>query len=48
MFGIGVTDESVTAAWSGDERRRLEVYANADNGPDAARARRYGAQGVGL
>ncbi|HEX3005343.1 MAG TPA: pyruvate, phosphate dikinase, partial [Angustibacter sp.] len=31
-----------------DSRRRLEVFANADNGPDAARARRYGAQGVGL
>jgi pyruvate, orthophosphate dikinase len=32
----------------GDERRRLGVYANADTGEDCARARRFGAQGVGL
>jgi pyruvate,orthophosphate dikinase len=31
-----------------DERRRLGVRANADNGPDCARARRFGAAGVGL
>ncbi|HEY0542960.1 MAG TPA: pyruvate, phosphate dikinase, partial [Actinoallomurus sp.] len=31
-----------------DERRRLAVRANADNGDDAARARRFGAQGIGL
>jgi pyruvate,orthophosphate dikinase len=31
-----------------DERRRLGVRANADNGDDAARARRFGAQGIGL
>ena len=31
-----------------DERRRLEVRANADTGEDAARARRLGAVGVGL
>jgi pyruvate,orthophosphate dikinase len=31
-----------------DQRRRLDIYANADNGPDAARARALGAQGVGL
>ena len=31
-----------------DERRRLEVRANADTGADAARARRLGAMGVGL
>jgi pyruvate, orthophosphate dikinase len=31
-----------------DERRRLGVHANADTGPDCARARRFGAQGVGL
>jgi pyruvate, orthophosphate dikinase len=31
-----------------DERRRLGVYANADTGPDCARARRFGAGGVGL
>jgi len=31
-----------------DEARRLGVRANADNGPDCARARRFGAHGVGL
>jgi pyruvate, orthophosphate dikinase len=31
-----------------DERRRLGVHANADTGPDCARARRFGAAGVGL
>jgi pyruvate,orthophosphate dikinase len=31
-----------------DERRRLGVWTNADTGPDAARARRFGAQGIGL
>jgi pyruvate,orthophosphate dikinase len=31
-----------------DARRRLGVYANADTGDDCARARRFGAAGVGL
>jgi len=31
-----------------DEKRRLGVHANADTGPDCARARRFGAAGVGL
>jgi pyruvate,orthophosphate dikinase len=31
-----------------DATRRLGVRANADNGPDCARARRFGAGGVGL
>jgi pyruvate,orthophosphate dikinase len=31
-----------------DRARRLGVRANADNGPDCARARRFGAGGVGL
>jgi pyruvate,orthophosphate dikinase len=31
-----------------DDARRLGVRANADNGPDCARARRFGAGGVGL
>ena len=31
-----------------DGRRRLRVRANADNADDASRARRYGAQGIGL
>jgi pyruvate, orthophosphate dikinase len=31
-----------------DERRTLGVRANSDNGPDSARAVRFGAQGIGL
>src|SRR6202044_182186 len=31
-----------------DDKRRLGVRANADNGPDCARARRFGGGGVGL
>ncbi len=31
-----------------DERRRLAVRANSDTGADSARARRFGAQGIGL
>jgi pyruvate,orthophosphate dikinase len=31
-----------------DDRRRLGVRTNADNGEDSARARRFGAQGIGL
>ncbi len=31
-----------------DERRRLQVWANADYPADAQRAREYGAQGIGL
>ncbi|WP_025619887.1 pyruvate, phosphate dikinase [Salinispora cortesiana] len=31
-----------------DDRRRLAVRTNADNKADAARARRFGAQGIGL
>ena len=31
-----------------DSRRRLGVYANADTGEDCARARRFGAHGVGI
>jgi len=31
-----------------DERRRLKVRANSDNGPDSARSVRFGAQGIGL
>ncbi len=31
-----------------DTARRLGVHANADNGPDCARARRFGVGGVGL
>ena len=34
-------------AWA-DEKRALYVRANADNPDDAARARRFGAQGIGL
>jgi pyruvate,orthophosphate dikinase len=46
------TDELVSAVSRimkhADERRRLGVHANADTGPDCARARRFGAEGVGL
>jgi pyruvate, orthophosphate dikinase len=31
-----------------DDRRRMRVRANADNAEDAARARRFGAEGIGL
>jgi pyruvate, orthophosphate dikinase len=31
-----------------DGRRRLRVRTNADTGPDSARARRFGAEGIGL
>ncbi|XVU27786.1 pyruvate, phosphate dikinase [Actinoplanes sp. CA-054009] len=31
-----------------DHKARLGVHANADTGPDAARARRFGATGIGL
>jgi pyruvate, orthophosphate dikinase len=31
-----------------DGRRRLKVRTNADNGDDSARARRFGAEGIGL
>ncbi len=46
------SDELVAAVHTimthADARRRLGVHANADNGPDCARARRFGASGVGL
>ncbi|MDI6726195.1 MAG: pyruvate, phosphate dikinase [Smithellaceae bacterium] len=40
-------DLQTLLAWA-DEIRRLEVWANADYPEDAARARRFGAQGIGL
>lgn len=43
---LGVEAQTVLA-WA-DATRRLKVRTNADNGPDAARARQYGAQGIGL
>ena len=46
------SDELVAAVHAlmahADAKRRLGVWANADNGPDCARARRFGAGGVGL
>ena len=40
---------AIVLGWADDIRRgRLGVRANADNGPDAARAREYGAEGIGL
>ncbi len=43
-------DEFTTIlSWADDIRRgHLQVRANADNGPDAANARQFGAEGIGL
>jgi pyruvate,orthophosphate dikinase len=39
----------VILGWADEARGdRLGVWANADNGPDAARARSFGAEGIGL
>ena len=39
----------IILGWADDVRRgRMDVRANADNGPDARNARRHGAQGIGL
>ncbi|HEU5214241.1 MAG TPA: pyruvate, phosphate dikinase, partial [Gaiellaceae bacterium] len=40
-------DFETILGWA-DELRRLEVRANADNANDAAKAREFGAQGIGL
>jgi pyruvate, orthophosphate dikinase len=40
-------DFETVLEWA-DELRRLKVRANADNGDDAAKAREFGAQGIGL
>ena len=40
-------DFQTVLGWA-DELRRLRVRANADTPPDAARAREFGAQGIGL
>ena len=42
---VAAVDRIMTIA---DSRRRLRVRANADNAEDAARARRFGAEGIGL
>ncbi|WP_028800236.1 pyruvate, phosphate dikinase [Streptomyces sp. 142MFCol3.1] len=44
----GLVDAVARAMEKADDVRRLEVRANADTPEDAARARRFGAQGVGL
>ncbi|MFE7761093.1 pyruvate, phosphate dikinase [Streptomyces sp. NPDC057438] len=44
----GLVDAVARAMERADGARRLEVRANADTPEDAARARRFGAQGVGL
>src|SRR5215471_11934373 len=41
------TDFETILAWA-DDARRLKVRANADNVDDAAKAREFGAQGIGL
>ena len=50
--GEEVSDELVDAVSAvmshADETRRLRVRANADTAEDAARARRFGAEGIGL
>jgi pyruvate, orthophosphate dikinase len=50
--GSGQVDDLIKAVDAimrhADARRRLGVHANADTGPDCARARRFGAGGVGL
>ncbi|MEH0516058.1 pyruvate, phosphate dikinase [Streptomyces sp. B21-106] len=45
---VGLVDAVAHAMERADGARRLEVRANADTPEDAARARRFGAQGVGL
>ena len=42
---VAAVDRLMTVA---DRHRRMQVRANADNAEDAARARRFGAQGIGL
>jgi pyruvate, orthophosphate dikinase len=42
---VGAVHRIVTHA---DSKRRLKVRTNADTGEDAARARRFGAEGIGL
>ncbi|MDQ0957198.1 pyruvate,orthophosphate dikinase [Streptomyces sp. B4I13] len=44
----GLVEAVARAMERADDARRLEVRANADTPEDAARARRFGAQGVGL
>jgi pyruvate, orthophosphate dikinase len=43
-----VNDDLQTILGWGDEHRRLKVRANADTPEDAAKAREFGAQGIGL
>jgi hypothetical protein len=42
---VAAVDRLMTVA---DKHRRMRVRANADIAPDAARARRFGAEGIGL
>ena len=42
---VSAVDRLMTVA---DKHRRMRVRANADNADDAARARRFGAEGIGL
>ena len=42
---VAAVDRLMTVA---DKHRRMQVRANADNAEDAARARRFGAEGIGL
>ncbi len=48
LIEASVSDElAVLLKWA-DETRRLKVRTNADDGPSAAKAREFGAQGIGL
>jgi pyruvate,orthophosphate dikinase len=44
----GIVDAVARCLEQADEIRRMDVLANADTPEDAARARRYGARGIGL
>jgi pyruvate,orthophosphate dikinase len=47
--GEAPPEMEVLLGWADEVcRGRVEVRANADNGPDAANARRFGARGIGL
>jgi pyruvate,orthophosphate dikinase len=43
-----INEDFETVLGWGDELRRLQVWANADNPEDAVKAREFGAQGIGL
>jgi pyruvate,orthophosphate dikinase len=46
--GVTPPEFDLVLSWADELRGGFAVRANADNGPDAARARDYGAEGIGL